>query len=354
MVAEGADILDVGAESTRPYGDAVGGPARGGAAPAAAGPARGGGARRSGVDRHHQGEGREPRHSRPAPPSSTTSGVCSAIPTWRRVVADARRAGRDHAQPRRAPIRRSTSWPTSTAFFARSLAIAERAGIARERIVLDPGIGFGKTPEQSLIAIARLSELQVASACRCWSAPRASASSTRSRPPRPTGGWADRSPRTSLRSAAAPRSCARTTSPRPCRRCASPRRSGAPDERHGVRHRARAACLSRRHAARGQGRPDLPARSRARHRPRAGLALRQARATPWATTRSSRWRAARSAAGAIGWWRLRPARSPMPCSSASPRSSAVRVTVHKPHAPIAATFADVGVTIARSRRAHHG
>jgi len=30
--------------------------------------------------------------------------------------------------------------------------------------------------------------------------------------------------------------------------------------------------------------------------------------------------------------------------------SAVRVTVHKPHAPIAATFADVGVTIARSRQ----
>jgi dihydroneopterin aldolase len=29
--------------------------------------------------------------------------------------------------------------------------------------------------------------------------------------------------------------------------------------------------------------------------------------------------------------------------------TAVRVTVRKPHAPIAATFADVGVTIARSR-----
>jgi dihydroneopterin aldolase len=29
--------------------------------------------------------------------------------------------------------------------------------------------------------------------------------------------------------------------------------------------------------------------------------------------------------------------------------SAVRVTVHKPHAPIAATFADVGVTLVRSR-----
>jgi dihydropteroate synthase len=46
------------------------------------------------------------------------------------------------------------------AFFERSLAIARSAGIAREKIVLDPGIGFGKTPEQSLIAIARLSELK--------------------------------------------------------------------------------------------------------------------------------------------------------------------------------------------------
>jgi len=41
-------------------------------------------------------------------------------------------------------------------FFARSLEIADRAGIRRERIVLDPGIGFGKTPEQSLAVIARL------------------------------------------------------------------------------------------------------------------------------------------------------------------------------------------------------
>ena len=46
------------------------------------------------------------------------------------------------------------------AFFARSLEIAARAGIARERIVLDPGIGFGKTPEQSITMIARLGELR--------------------------------------------------------------------------------------------------------------------------------------------------------------------------------------------------
>jgi dihydropteroate synthase len=46
------------------------------------------------------------------------------------------------------------------AFFSRSLEIAARAGIARERIVLDPGIGFGKTPEQSMICIARLAEFK--------------------------------------------------------------------------------------------------------------------------------------------------------------------------------------------------
>jgi dihydroneopterin aldolase len=33
-----------------------------------------------------------------------------------------------------------------------------------------------------------------------------------------------------------------------------------------------------------------------------------------------------------------------------PRVASVRVTVHKPHAPIAATFADVGVTIVRARQ----
>ena len=32
-----------------------------------------------------------------------------------------------------------------------------------------------------------------------------------------------------------------------------------------------------------------------------------------------------------------------------PHVAAVRITVHKPHAPIAATFADIGVTLMRSR-----
>jgi dihydropteroate synthase len=46
------------------------------------------------------------------------------------------------------------------AFFERSLAIAARAGIRREAIMLDPGIGFGKTPEQSMTAITRLDRLK--------------------------------------------------------------------------------------------------------------------------------------------------------------------------------------------------
>jgi dihydropteroate synthase len=47
-----------------------------------------------------------------------------------------------------------------TAFFTRTLAVAAQAGIAREKIALDPGIGFGKSAEQSMTALARLGELR--------------------------------------------------------------------------------------------------------------------------------------------------------------------------------------------------
>lgn len=46
-------------------------------------------------------------------------------------------------------------------FFERSLSIAAGAGVTREKIILDPGIGFGKTHEQNLELLARLSELRV-------------------------------------------------------------------------------------------------------------------------------------------------------------------------------------------------
>ncbi len=45
------------------------------------------------------------------------------------------------------------------AFFERTLDLAAKAGIANDNIMLDPGIGFGKTPEQSMTALARLDEL---------------------------------------------------------------------------------------------------------------------------------------------------------------------------------------------------
>lgn len=41
-----------------------------------------------------------------------------------------------------------------------SLALAEGAGVARERILLDPGIGFGKTREQNLELLDRLGEIR--------------------------------------------------------------------------------------------------------------------------------------------------------------------------------------------------
>ena len=43
-----------------------------------------------------------------------------------------------------------------------SLAMAERRGVLREAIVIDPGIGFGKTFPQNLEIIAKLDQLQAA------------------------------------------------------------------------------------------------------------------------------------------------------------------------------------------------
>jgi dihydropteroate synthase len=158
MVAEGADLIDVGAESTRPYGTAT---------PVS-------------VDE-------EMRRLAPILAAITGLGVPVSIDTMKaRVAASALAAGagmvndvwglqRDpdmagvvaqHAVPLIIMHNRETADPAIdimadiTAFFRRSLDLAARAGIAHQRIVLDPGIGFGKTPEQSLSALARLDELK--------------------------------------------------------------------------------------------------------------------------------------------------------------------------------------------------
>jgi dihydropteroate synthase len=44
-------------------------------------------------------------------------------------------------------------------FFRKSIQLGTAAGIKREKIILDPGIGFGKTPEQNILVMSRLGEL---------------------------------------------------------------------------------------------------------------------------------------------------------------------------------------------------
>jgi dihydropteroate synthase len=44
-------------------------------------------------------------------------------------------------------------------FLSRSIDLALAAGVARERLLIDPGFGFGKTPAQNLELIRRLREL---------------------------------------------------------------------------------------------------------------------------------------------------------------------------------------------------
>jgi dihydropteroate synthase len=45
-------------------------------------------------------------------------------------------------------------------FFDRSLALAAEAGIDQEKMILDPGIGFGKTTQQNVEALRRIPDLK--------------------------------------------------------------------------------------------------------------------------------------------------------------------------------------------------
>jgi dihydropteroate synthase len=158
LVAEGADIIDVGAESTRPYG----------------------GTRPVSVDD-------ELARLRPILPGLVGLGIPVSIDSMKSdVAAFALDAGaviandvwglqRDHGMAplvarRGVPViimhNRDHADPAIdimkdiAGFFARSLDIAAKAGIPLGHMVLDPGIGFGKTAEQSMIALARLDELK--------------------------------------------------------------------------------------------------------------------------------------------------------------------------------------------------
>jgi dihydropteroate synthase len=51
--------------------------------------------------------------------------------------------------------------PNVISGLAGSITMAEAAGVPLERLMVDPGIGFGKTPEQNLVVLHRLAELKV-------------------------------------------------------------------------------------------------------------------------------------------------------------------------------------------------
>jgi len=75
----------------------------------------------------------------------------AVVETETAVVIMHNRAQRDAAIDIMDDIRR---------FFDRSLALADAAGIPRGRIILDPGVGFGKTSRQNVEAVARIGELR--------------------------------------------------------------------------------------------------------------------------------------------------------------------------------------------------
>jgi dihydropteroate synthase len=156
MVAEGADIIDIGAESTRPYGSQPISPDE------------------------------EIRRLQPILADVASLGIPVSIDSMKSVVvawaldhgaAIANDVWGLQGDPdmatliaaRRCPVvimhNRERAGPDIdimrdiAEFFSRSIEIATKAGISREHIALDPGIGFGKTQEQSMTVLAHLAQL---------------------------------------------------------------------------------------------------------------------------------------------------------------------------------------------------
>jgi len=158
LIAEGADIIDIGGESTRPN-----------AAPVDA----------------------ETEQGRILPVIAALAGDDAAlisVDTWRaatarlavaagaHIINDVHGLQRDPAiaavaastgaglvimHTGRERVRRDDPIADQFAFFARSLAIAGAAGVRGEAIMLDPGFGFAKeTTEANTVLIARFGELR--------------------------------------------------------------------------------------------------------------------------------------------------------------------------------------------------
>jgi dihydropteroate synthase len=158
LAAEGADILDLGAESTRPGHEPVSAEEEWSRLqPVLAGLANGG----------------------PLPPISVDTQKAEvarrALEAGAAIVNDVWGFQRDPAMATVAAEsgagvvlmhNRATADPAIDIldeilrFLERSVAIATAAGVGEDRIVLDPGIGFGKTPRQSFAAVAALPRIK--------------------------------------------------------------------------------------------------------------------------------------------------------------------------------------------------
>lgn len=156
MIAEGADMLDIGAESTRPYGSTP-------------------------VSADDEMQRLKPilelvvALGTPVSIDSMKAGVVAWALAQGAVIAndvwglqrdpDMARIVAERGAPVIVMHNRETADSSvdivadMLSYFTRSLEIAARAGIPEANIVLDPGIGFGKTPHQSMIALSRLPDL---------------------------------------------------------------------------------------------------------------------------------------------------------------------------------------------------
>ena len=158
LVAEGADMLDIGGESTRPGHTPV--PAEDEWARIA--PVVGPLAAEAGVPISVDTYKAEVARRALAAGAAIVNDVWGFArdPDMARVVADHDAAA--VVMHNRESVDESLDIIADMlGFFERALDTADRAGLPRDRIVLDPGIGFGKTFPQNLSAVRRLDELRV-------------------------------------------------------------------------------------------------------------------------------------------------------------------------------------------------
>lgn len=165
LVAEGADILDVGGESTRPGAEPVGEAEElRRVLPVVEGLAGEGLGVQVSIDTYKSAVARAALEAG----ASLVNDVSAfrADPDMAAVVAQSgadcclmHMRGRPRTMQRAGGPRYKDVVDDVRAFLEERLELAVREGVAAERILLDPGIGFGKTEEHNLELLRRLDEL---------------------------------------------------------------------------------------------------------------------------------------------------------------------------------------------------